>query len=214
MIELRGITKAFGGQEVLRGVSAVLPGSGLVALRGGSGSGKTTLLRIIAGLESADGGEILGLEDKRVAYVFQEDRLLPHATALENVAIACDKNGARQWLERFGLGASLNKKPAALSGGMRRRVAIARAFAFAGTDSRTVKRGRKHSGFINSSARDSSGVAGGGDVVLLDEPFTGLDADNIGAIAKETARFAKNGLVILVHHGGDILPPDGEITLL
>jgi len=183
MIELREITKSFGKQEVLRSVSMFLPGAGIVALRGGSGSGKTTLLRILAGLECADSGEITGLDGKRVSYVFQEDRLLPYASAMENAAIACDKDIARLWLERLGLRGALNKKPAELSGGMRRRVAIARAFAF------------------------------GSDILLLDEPFTGLDADNIAIIAKETARFAKNGLVILVHHGNDILPCDEQLML-
>ncbi|MDR3344057.1 MAG: ATP-binding cassette domain-containing protein [Oscillospiraceae bacterium] len=183
MIELRGIKKSFGEQQVLRGVSAVLPEKGPVALRGGSGSGKTTLLRILAGLESADSGEILGLDGKRVSYVFQEDRLLPRATALENAGIACEKSTARQWLERFGLGDSLNKKPDTMSGGMRRRVALARAFAF------------------------------GGDVLLLDEPFNGLDADNIAVLTKETARFAQNGPVIFVNHGNDLLAPVHEIVI-
>ncbi|MDR1409997.1 MAG: ATP-binding cassette domain-containing protein [Oscillospiraceae bacterium] len=184
MIELRGISKAFNKQPVLQAVSVVLPDVGIVALHGGSGSGKTTLLRILAELENADCGEIAGIGSKRVSYVFQEDRLLPHATTLENAAIASDNACARQWLERFGLGDSFDKKPMVLSGGMRRRVAIARAFAF------------------------------GGNVLLLDEPFTGLDAGNVAVLKKEITRFAQTGLVILVHHGEDVLPAyDMRLTL-
>ncbi|MCL2023711.1 MAG: ATP-binding cassette domain-containing protein [Oscillospiraceae bacterium] len=183
MIELRNVCKAFGTQQILRDFSANLPEKGIVALRGQSGSGKTTLLRILAGLETHDSGEITGLENKRVSYIFQEDRLLPGVTALENVAIVSDRERAREWLTRFAMGAAMYKKSAELSGGMRRRVAAARAFAY------------------------------GGEILLLDEPFTGLDNDNIAIIKQAVKNFAENGLVILVHHGEDILNCDLEIRL-
>ena len=183
MIELRKITKSFGPQKVLCGLTAVLPEIGVVAVRGNSGSGKTTLLRIIANLENADSGEILGLENKRVSYVFQEDRLLPHVSALENISIICEKETALQWLNLFGLGDAAEKKPTELSGGMRRRVAAARALAY------------------------------GADILLLDEPFTGLDSENISVLKKEITRFAETGLVLLVNHGEDTMPYDSELIL-
>jgi ABC-type nitrate/sulfonate/bicarbonate transport system ATPase subunit len=180
VLELKGITKGFGELKVLDGLNAVLPDVGLVALRGDSGSGKTTLLRILAGLEKPDGGEITGLDSRRVFFVFQEDRLLPHASALDNAAIACGRATGREWLRRFGLGGAMHKKPAALSGGMRRRVALARAFA----------------------AMEHAAVPR--PILLLDEPFNGLDNDNIAMLKKEITNAAGDALVILVSHGADI----------
>jgi len=147
-ITLSNITKTFGENTVLQDFSAVLPFSGVTVLRGPSGTGKTTLFRLLLGLEQPDAGEILGMQGHKPAVVFQEDRLLPWATALENVALVSNPVIAEAILTKLGLGDSLHLLPRELSGGMQRRVAIARALAYQG------------------------------DVLFLDEPFTGLDEEN------------------------------------
>lgn len=83
------------------------PGKGTVCLFGPSGCGKTTLFNCIAGLEKLDSGAILGMEGRRVAYMFQEDRLLPWINARENVEVVlrhADEKQAQKWLEAVGLG--------------------------------------------------------------------------------------------------------------
>ena len=133
---------------MLRQFSAELPLEGVTVLRGASGAGKTTLFRLLLGLEKLDIGEVTGMLGKRPAVMFQEDRLLPWATALENVSLVSDAARAEAALSRLGLCDNLCQLPGELSGGMRRRVALARALAY------------------------------GGDILFLDEPFTGLDEEN------------------------------------
>ena len=124
MIELQNISKSFDGVSVLDNISAEIPDSGIFAICGASGSGKTTLMRIILGLEQPDSGNISGLGGKKTAVVFQNDRLLPWLSALDNVAAVCSKERAKEMLEKVELSDALSKKPAELSGGMCRRVAF------------------------------------------------------------------------------------------
>ncbi|MEG1523599.1 MAG: ATP-binding cassette domain-containing protein [Clostridia bacterium] len=145
MIELNDITVQYGTHLILNHFSASIPFNGTTAIFGPSGSGKTTLLRVLVGLIRPDYGRINGLEALKIAVVFQEDRLLPWLTALENIAIVSDQQSAQKYLEQIGLIGAANQCPAALSGGMKRRVALGRALAY------------------------------GGDLLLLDEPFNGLD---------------------------------------
>jgi NitT/TauT family transport system ATP-binding protein len=170
MIKLQSISKSFDGVSVLENISAEIPDSGIFAICGASGSGKTTLMRIILGLEQPDSGNIYGLEGKKAAVVFQNDRLLPWFSALDNVAAVCSKERAKELLEKVELSDSLDKKPAELSGGMCRRVALARALAF------------------------------DADIFLLDEPFKGLDAELRGRTVKLVEDFAKTKPVILITH--------------
>lgn len=135
-------------RPVLADFSLDLPEVGTLCLLGPSGCGKTTLLRLLAGLVVPQSGEITGLGGRRVGVVFQEDRLLPWETAWQNAVTRSDpdqRERARDWLLRLGLGDSLHRRPGELSGGMKRRVAMARA------------------------------LAAQADLLLLDEPFTGLD---------------------------------------
>ena len=147
-ILIQNVSKSFDQHAVLSGFSAEIEFSGVTVLRGASGAGKTTLFRLLLGLETPDRGTILGIEQRKPAVVFQEDRLLPWSCALENVALVSDESRARMALCQLGLGDSLNLLPRELSGGMKRRVAIARAMAYQC------------------------------DILFLDEPFTGLDEAN------------------------------------
>ena len=168
VISVKNVTKVFGGHAVLNNFSAEIPLCGVTVIRGASGAGKTTLFRLLMGLEKPDSGEIHGLEGKKSAVVFQEDRLLPWSTALENAAMGSDEERAKDALVRLGLADNLNQLPRELSGGMNRRVAIARTLAY------------------------------GGDILFLDEPFTGLDEDN-KRIAADAMREANIPILVITH---------------
>ena len=187
MIEVHDLTVTYDGRNVLHKVTLTVPDGAHIALMGPSGCGKTTLLRVLMGLEKTYTGCVSGVPEKRSA-VFQEDRLqdfysalmnLPWRTAAENVnAVLSDRAQtmpqARAWLERLELGAAAEQYPTALSGGMQQRVAIARALAY-----------------------DAP-------VLLLDEPFRGLDAALrarvIACIAAETQG---RTLVLATHDTAD-----------
>jgi len=152
VLELRGVTKAFGEREVLRGIDLTVAEHEAVALIGASGSGKSTLLRCVDLLEEIDDGDVLldgevitdpAVEAvavrRRLGYVFQAYNLFPHMSALQNVMIgeryahgakkAEAEERGRALLARFGLAGREDDRPDNLSGGEQQRVAIARAFA-------------------------------------------------------------------------------------
>ena len=162
--------KAYGDRLVLRDLSFSAP-PGVTCIEAPSGGGKTTLLRIVLGLEKADWGRVEGLEGARLAAVFQEDRLLLHATALENLTFVqpgAEEAGA-ELLEELGL--PLSGQPVEeFSGGMRRRVALARA------------------------------LAAPSDALVLDEPFTGLDAESRAACLACLRRRGEGKVVLLASH--------------
>ena len=174
MIALEDVSFAYGQKPVLQAVSLRFPKSGAVCLFGASGCGKTTLLRLLSGLEKPDKGRLTGLEGKRTAMLFQEDRLLPWLSVLETVAVVLEGPDARaraaDWLELVGLADAAHKRPAALSGGMRRRAALARALAVQP------------------------------DVLLLDEPFSGVDEASWRELAGYIAAGYADRLVVLVTH--------------
>lgn len=126
-IEFQQVSKTFEGKRVLERLTWRAPERGIVCLFAPSGSGKTTMLRMIAGLEKPDEGRIADLPG-RVAFHFQENRLLPWCTAAENLALVTD--APDRWLEQVGLGGEGRRYPRELSGGMQRRVAFARALAY------------------------------------------------------------------------------------
>jgi multiple sugar transport system ATP-binding protein len=144
-VDLAGITKTYGDHAVVDDLTLTLPGGSLTVLVGPSGCGKSTTLRIVAGLETADGGTVsIGGRDvtgesprtRDVAMVFQNYALYPHLSVAGNIAFPLRNNGvakdeaarrAREAADRVGITALLDRKPRQLSGGQQQRVAIARA---------------------------------------------------------------------------------------
>lgn len=153
MISCENITVRYGEKRVLDGFSLELPRAGITALSGPSGCGKTTLLRVLAGLQAPEGGTVSGLD--RPVILFQEDRLLPWRTCAQHIADVLPRDRREEvprWLALAGLEGEAPTYPPALSGGMGRRLALARALAC------------------------------GGDCLLLDEPFTGVDEARMARI--------------------------------
>ena len=150
MIELRDVTVRYGDKLVLDRFSLDIPHCGLTALSGPSGCGKTTLLRVLAGLTRPEGGTVSGLDPSRTAFLFQEDRLLPWRTVSQHITDVLPRSRrgeAGRWLAFAELEGEGESYPGALSGGMARRLALARC------------------------------VALGGGLLLLDEPFAGVDQE-------------------------------------
>lgn len=154
-IEIENVSKSYGGKPVLRNFSLDISSENSYILTGPSGAGKTTLLRILLGLEQPDEGRVRLLGDYKYSrvnagVVFQEDRLCEDFSAVDNVAMVSrrlSKRTAREELEKLLPPDCLDQPVRELSGGMRRRVCIARALSIPS------------------------------DVLVMDEPFTGLDAD-------------------------------------
>ena len=173
MISFDNISLSFGDKRIIDGLTFSFEDGKKYAIMGESGIGKTTILGIIAGLLKVDGGSV-GLENARIAYAFQDARLFPWLTVLENVTIVSDlrrdDEKAQKILDAVGLGADLEKYPEELSGGMRQRVSIARALMY-----------------------DAN-------VLLLDEPFRALDEETSKNVAKYLFDMAKDKTVIFVTH--------------
>jgi putative ABC transport system ATP-binding protein len=147
MLELRNLTKTYGGRAVLNGLSHQFQPGEFVAIMGESGVGKSTLLNLIAGLDAADSGDIIvdgqpmsaldddaatGLRRTRMGFIFQAFHVLPHLTLAQNVALPLLLNGqaqqrATEMLAAVGLAGRGGDFPRQLSGGEMQRVAIARA---------------------------------------------------------------------------------------
>ena len=155
MIKLENITVRYGEKLVLDRFSLEIPPEGLTALSGPSGCGKTTLLRVLAGLARPGSGAVSGADPAKTAFLFQEDRLLPWRTAeqhITDVLPRARRGEAGRWLDFAELAGEGGAYPAALSGGMARRLALARCAAL------------------------------GGELFLLDEPFAGVDPDRAARI--------------------------------
>ena len=188
-IVVRDLCKSYGGRLVLDHVTFTA-GPGVTWLRDPSGTGKTTLLRILLGLETADSGTVSSLEGKRLVAVFQEDRLLEHLDARGNLRFvlgpAYDEASTLSLLAELGLAEEEGKPVRAYSGGMKRRLALARA------------------------------LLAPSDALVLDEPFAGLDSENRCRCLEAIRRRTDGKPVLLVTHDGgeDPEPRDGSVTLL
>lgn len=172
ILMIKEITKSYGKQKVLENISFNLNESKRICIYGKSGIGKTTLLRIIAGLEKADSGKITFVG--KVSMVFQEDRLLENTDVYTNLYCVLgsrfDKAEADMHLKEVGLEGAGNKIVSELSGGMKRRVAIVRCM-------------------MKSS-----------EIILLDEPFKGLDTILKDNIIRYMVKYLNGRAVIMVTH--------------
>ena len=170
-LRINHVFKSFGSKQVLSDFSMEAAEGERVCILGPSGGGKTTLLQIIAGLLAPDSGEVQ-LPEGRISYVFQEHRLLPWLTAEENITAAtgCSRELAREMLAAMELGSERKGYPVDFSGGMKQRVNIARALTFDST------------------------------VILMDEPFKGLDPELRERIIVRVDEYCRRRTVILVTH--------------
>ena len=174
MLELKEIYLSFGEHAVLSDCSLHLVPGERIALMGPSGCGKTTLLRTALSLQPPDSGTVICRAHKPAA-VFQEPRLLPWLTALENVNLVLSDTpetlpAARAWLECMELADSAGLYPAELSGGMQQRVSLARALAFEP------------------------------DLLVLDEPFKGLDSALYDRILEVLKKALDGASLLLATH--------------
>ena len=191
VLEIKGVTQAFGSNQVLHGVDLSVAEHEAVALIGASGSGKSTLLRCIDLLVEIDDGDVFldgeVITDpsvdavatrRRLGLVFQAYNLFPHLTALENIVLgdryahgaskAEARERGRRLLDRFGLGGREDERPDDLSGGQQQRVALARAFA-----------GRPRA-------------------LLLDEVTSALDPELVGEVLEAVRDLKQEGVTMLI----------------
>lgn len=177
MIVLERVSATLGGRRILDEVSLTVEPGQIVCLFGPSGCGKTTVLNVAAGLVRPDAGRV-SVTCERLAYAFQDDRLVPWLSVRENLQLGLAGHFAPEeaaeradlWLERLGLADAAAKRPGALSGGMRRRLNLARALAV------------------------------DPDVLLLDEPFAFLDGAMIEVAQGYVAELRKRATILIVSH--------------
>jgi iron(III) transport system ATP-binding protein len=205
-LAISGVTKSFSDLKVLEGVDLKIPAGSFTAILGSSGSGKTTLLRIIAGFERLDHGEVaLGddivdngraiyvpSEHRHIGYVPQEGALFPHLSVGRNVAFGLHRGPDRrqrvlELLEMVGLAGLHRRYPHQLSGGQQQRVALARALA---TEP---------------------------EIVLLDEPFSSLDASLRASVRNEVhdvLRQAGTTTILVTHDQDEALSMADHVAVL
>jgi iron(III) transport system ATP-binding protein len=205
-LELEGITKSFGSTAVLKGIDLDIPAGSLTAVLGPSGCGKTTLLRLIAGFAAPDrgvirfgdrvvvgAGRMVAARERKVGYVPQEGALFPHLSVAANVTFGlprAQRRGGRltELLELVGLDPVVGSRyPHELSGGQQQRVALARALAPAPA------------------------------VVLLDEPFSSLDAglrEDTGRAVSLALRAAGATAVLVTHDQGEALSLADQVAVM
>ena len=191
MIHIHNLTKSFGDNQVLKGISTEIADGEVVVVIGPSGSGKSTFLRCLNRLEEADGGEIIfegvDINDKKteiekvredMGMVFQSFNLFPHKTVMENITMApmlvkgtdqkAAETKAEKLLNRVGLLDKKDSYPNQLSGGQKQRIAIVRALAMEPK------------------------------VMLFDEPTSALDPEMVGEVLDVMQQLAKEGMTMVV----------------
>lgn len=173
-IEISNINKSYGNHKVLDSYTATFKRGETSCIMGESGSGKTTLLNILMGLVKKDSGNINGLNNRKIAAVFQEDRLCENLSALVNIKLICgNMYTSKDYTKAFndvGLHNCEDKAVKELSGGMKRRVAILRA------------------------------VMSKPDILFMDEPFKGLDDETYKDVIKYVLNNKDNTTIIMVSH--------------
>lgn len=184
MIKLSHITFSYGGKEVLTDFSMTLPARGVTALSGPSGCGKTTLMSIVAGRLTPQSGAFQGYTNPVI--LFQENRLFPWRTCGQHVRDVLPKERWQEvshWLDLVELAEEEHHYPKALSGGMERRLALARALACSG------------------------------DIYLLDEPFAGVDGERMARILNRIKEQIKAPVILSTHQKELLDRCDTVITL-
>ncbi|ADL05934.1 ATP-binding cassette domain-containing protein [Lacrimispora saccharolytica] len=190
-LKVNHLSKSFGALHVLEQVTLSLRSGRIYCLMGPSGSGKTTFFRILLGLEQADSGSLAGMEGIRTSAVFQENRLCESFTPVDNIAMVIPGRSsrsriqAREELLRLLPEESLSRPVSTLSGGMKRRVAIVRALSVPS------------------------------DMILMDEPFTGLDEHTKMNVIRYIRDKTNDKLVIIsTHQEEDVALLNGTLVTL
>ncbi len=176
MLKIENLTFKYDDKTIIDGLSYTFSDGIVTAITGASGSGKTTLLYLLCGLKNAQNGKIYN-DHKKTATVFQEHRLFPWMTAIENITVTgTDISRAKELLKLLFPNEEVDGKyPDELSGGMKQRIAIARALAYEP------------------------------DFLLLDEPFKGLDKETKAIVADVVFSEMKHKTCILITHDEDDL---------
>jgi len=206
-VTVRNLTKAFGPSKVLRGIDLAVPEESVTAILGPSGCGKTTLLRLVAGFDGPDSGEILlgermvsgngsfvAPQHRAVGYVPQEGALFPHLDVADNITFGLKgrerRSGHRveELLELVGLDPLVRSRfPHQLSGGQQQRVALARA------------------------------LAPGPSLILLDEPFSSLDAglrEGTGRAVIEALKATRTTALLVTHDQSEALSLADQVAVM
>ncbi|MGL5245153.1 MAG: ATP-binding cassette domain-containing protein, partial [Sarcina sp.] len=149
-IVIENLNKKYNNKPILNNIKIKFKENAISFILGASGIGKTTLIRILMNLENADSGSIIGINDKRISAVFQDDCLCENLSVRLNIKLVCEnisESEIEKALEQLDLKGCMNKRVRELSGGMKRRIAILRALVY-------------HF-----------------DLLIMDEPFKGLDKE-------------------------------------
>ncbi len=194
-IVISGLSVSFSSSAVFDNFSATFKGGAVNCILGPSGCGKTTLLNVIAGIVRPAAGTISGTSSRSMGYAFQEPRLLPWKTAVGNVEFALPgdmpvkerRDCAIEWLSALEMAPHAEMMPSALSGGMAQRVSLARA------------------------------MAGRPDILLLDEPFSALDAalkENVASRLSQVWRQRGMTVIMVTHLAEEALSVGDTFTIL
>ena len=177
-LKIINLSKSFGDKIIFNNLTYEFKEKNITLIKGESGVGKTTLLRIIAGLDTQDAGEVEGIDRSRISFAFQEHRLIPVLSGIENITVASYEEASQKFTDeamnmlralRF-TEEDMRLLPSKMSGGMKQRVSLARAFL-----------------------KES-------DILLLDEPFKELDAELMIIVERIITEIAKKRTVLIVSH--------------
>lgn len=189
MLKINSLAKSFDDLDVVKNFNLSVDSGEIVALVGPSGCGKSTLMNMISGLIQPDEGQI-DTDHSKVGYLFQNPRLLPWRTTFQNVALVQenpDDTSVQKWINKVGLNGFESYYPAQLSGGMARRCALARAFSY------------------------------GGNLLLMDEPFSGLDYGirmDMISLLLSIWEVDKPGILFITHEIDEALTVASRVALV
>ena len=212
MAWVKDLRVSFGDRKVLDGFTLEIPDRGITALSGPSGCGKTTLLRLLAGLQKPDGGTVEGIDPRETVLLFQENRLLPGRKVREQITAVLPRQRrgeAERWLALAELEGEGDARVEELSGGMQRRLSLARALAASAQSSYPspprIREGSLTPMRLLSPAKPLRWVSPGAPRAwyLLDEPFAGVDPERAARILERIR--ALDVPVLLASHEEHVL---------